>query len=589
MARPPSSARTIAFGAYEADFYARELRKSGTRRKLQEKPFAVLELLLKNAGELVTREDIRRALWPSDTHLDFEHSLSIAVHKLRLALGDTAENPRFVETLSRRGYRFIAPVRSPTEATMPGGKTMLAVLPFSSLSAAHEQDYFIDGLTEEMITQLGRLNPESLGVIARTSAMRYKQSEKAIDEIGRELGVDHILEGSVRRQGSRVRISAQLNRVIDQVQRWSGSFDRSTKDVLSLQREVAEEIARALAIELVPFKEPAPTVTHGRTRALELYRRGRHLWSKRTEEAGRKAIELFNLAICADPGFALAYVGLADCYGLFGYYGTLPSREAFAKSKENACKALAIDDRLAEAHGSLAFAYLQDEWDWPASQKEHLTAIQLNANYAAGHHWYGLDLTQMGRFQQALAALECARKLDPYAVAVHAHVGRCHYFSRDNDEAILQMNAAIAMDSDYAPVRYFLGLAYVEAGKLEKGVAELKLAVQMSNDHPACIAGLAYAYGVQEKQKEAAKTVERLESVARKRFVSAYFKAFALASQGEPDRVLENLQQAYSERFGWMFYLKMEPAFDPLRTDARFAELLERVNPLQKAKGADAG
>lgn len=587
MPRPPLSPRILTFGAYEADLFARELRKGGLRRKLQEKPFAVLELLLNNAGELVTREQIRLSLWPADTHVDFETGLSNAVHKLRLALGDTAENPRFVETLARRGYRFVAPVRQPEDAQDKTAKIMLAVLPFHSLSKS-AQDYFVDGLTEEMITQLGRLNPERLGVIARTSSMRYRDSDKSLGEIGHELSVDHVLEGSVRREGRRVRISAQLNRVMDQVQRWSGSFDRSTSDVLALQREVAEEIAGALAVELVPESRPKPVHTQARTRALDLYSRGRHLWARRTEESGRKAIALFDLAVAADPEFALPYVGLADCYGLFGYYGSMPSKPAFAKCKENALKALEIDDRLAEAHASLAFAYLQDDWDWPASQKEHLTAIQLNGNYAAGHHWYGIDLTQIGRFQEALAALECGRKLDPYAVAIQAHIGRCHYFARQNKLAIECLNQAIAIDSDYAPARYFVGLAYVEQEEFQKAIVELELSVQMSLNHPACLAGLAYALGAAGKRAAARKVVAGLQTIAGKRFVSPYFQAFALASLQEEPTVISHLERAHTERFGWMLYLKTEPAFDPVRTDKRFLDLLKKVDPLEKSKAASS-
>src|SRR5271165_3895357 len=319
-----TSASQIRFGVFEVNLSTRELRKKGHKLRLQEQPFQLLTLLLERPNEVVTREEIQQKIWGADTFVDFDHGVNRAINKLREALGDSADNPRFIETLSRRGYRFIAPVQLDLQPS-DSSKKMLIVLPFSNLNLEADQEYFADGLTEEMIAHLSRLNPERLGVIARTSAMQFKKTSKTIKAIGQELGVQFALEGSIRRAGDRVRITAQLIQVRDQTHLWAESYDRGLKDVLEIQSEVAERIARSLAVELVPERQAlgALSVT-GDTEAYEFYLRGRHYLNQRVELGYSKAIDYFNRAIQKDPGYAPAYAGLADAYSVIGFYGAIP-------------------------------------------------------------------------------------------------------------------------------------------------------------------------------------------------------------------------------------------------------------------------
>lgn len=577
------TARVLGFGVYELDLHAGELRKHGVKIKLQQKPLALLGVLLERAGEVVSREELRLRLWPGDTFVDFDHSMSIAVHKVRLALHDTADNPRFIETLAGRGYRFIAPVRRPTDAATPGalGKTMIAVLPFASLDPDPQNEYFVDGLTDEMISSLAATNPHRLGVIARTSAMRYKQTDKALTQIAQELRVQYVLEGSVRRTANKVRISASLIQANDQTQVWASTYDRGMKDVLTLQAEVAKQIAAALAVELIPetqkrMERPATASFE----AYELYMKGRYQWNKRTEGGFKEALQCFYQAAENDPAYALAHAGIADCYAVFGFYGFLPPREAYEKAKASALRALQLDDALPEAHSTLAFATLQYDWDWPAAEKSHRRAIVLNANYAPAHHWYGIDLTQMGMFHEALTELRQAETLDPFSLAVQAQIGWLFYFSRDFGRAVEQLERTVAADPNFALARYFLGMAYTQSRDHKAAVRELKEAVEQTESHPACVAALAAGLRAAGKRAEASKALVRLEGLSHERHVSPYYRAFALTGSGHAEELVPWLEQAFLEKSGWMLYLKIEPAFDAVRSHARIRELLAQVDPL---------
>jgi len=578
------SARHLGFGIYELDLHAGELRKHGIKLKLQQKPFALLAVLLEKAGEVVSREELRQRLWPEDTFGDFDHSMSIAVHKVRLALHDTADNPRFIETLSGRGYRFIAPVRrlGETEGATAAGKTMIAVLPFASLDPDPKNEYFVDGLTDEMISSLAATNPHRLGVIARTSAMRYKQTEKALTQIAQELRVQYVLEGSVRRTGNKVRISASLIQANDQTQVWASTYDRAMKDVLTLQAEVAAQIAAAMAVELIPEnKKRMERPATGSLEAYELYMKGRYQWNLRTEAGFKQALQCFYQAAEKDPAYALAHAGVADCYAVFGFYGFLPPREAYEKAKASALRALQLDDELPEAHSTLAFATLQYDWDWPAAEQSHRRAIVLNANYSPAHHWYGIDLMQMGKFHEALTELRQAETLDPFSLAVQAQIGWLFYFSRDFGRAVEQLERTVAAEPAFALARYFLGMAYTQSHNHAAAVRELKEAVEQTESHPACMAALVAALRAGGKRAEAAKALLRLERLSSERHVSPYYRAFALAGPGQAEEVVPWLEQAFLEKSGWMLYLKIEPAFDAVRSHARIRELLAQVDPLR--------
>ena len=570
--------RVIGFGVYEVDVRARELRKHGVKIKLQEKPFAALIALLERDGELVTREELSKKLWAADTFVDFDHSLGGAIHKLRLALNDTAKNPRFIETLAGRGFRLIVPVRKTAWEKSESRKRVLAVLPLENLEKDLEQEYFADGLTEEMISQLGRISPATLGVIARASAMRYKHTTKAVKQIGTELGVDFLVEGTVRRSGNRLRISVELIQVSDETQLWSSTYDRPVKNVFLIQAEVARQIAHALTLELVP-QQGKQRLSDANLKAYELYLQGRYHWEKRTEEGFSTGFELFRRAVDADPSYELPYLGLADSYAVFGFYGTLPPKDAYEKAKSAALTALKINEQLPEAHSALAFATLEYDWDWAAAEREHRRAIEINPNCATAYHWYGLNLTQVGRFKEALTALEKASELDPLSVAVPTQIGWLMYFSRRYEQAITKLRGAIESDPQFALAHYFLGMTLTQHGMYPEAIRELQQAVQLTVEHPACVGALALAYALCGKRPEWQKNFDKLKSLSERRHVSPYYFAYALMASNESDKIIEWLEKAYDERSGWLIYSRIEPAFDKLRPDPRFVELMQRADP----------
>jgi TolB-like protein/Flp pilus assembly protein TadD len=578
MAENPIPLPNLKFGVYEVDFRAGELRKRGVRIRLQEKPLQMLGLLLSEPGKVVTREELKKRLWPDETFVDFDHGINIAITKLRQALSDSASNPRFIETLSRHGYRFIAPVNNRGHDPEMAGRKMLVVLPFENLGAGADQDYFADGLTEEMIAQLGRLQPRQLGVIARMTAMCYKGSKKRTDEIGRELGVDYILEGSVRRAGERVRITAQLVQVSDQTHLWAESYDRTVADVLDIQDEVARRIAGSLAMELLPGQKALSlrSATNNPA-AYEAYLKGRYFWNRRTEEGFRQGIEYFNQAIQEDPNYGMAYAGIADCYETLALYGGVPPQEARQRAEQAAKKALQIDDLLAEAHTSLAFARLLFDWDWVAAERGFRMAIELNPNYVTGHHWYGLSLALMGRFDEALAQMEITLELDPLSLVMNSHKGWILYFARRFEEAADQLVQALEIDPTFPVARYFLGLTYLQMGKIETAIDEFQKARELSGTHPAAMSGLGLAHGMKGKTDEARGYARQIEELARKRYVAPYFIACIYIGLGEKERALDLVEESYKEHSSWMGLMKVDPVVDVLRGEERFGDLMLRV------------
>ena len=579
------SASQIRFGVFEVNLSTRELRKKGHKLRLQEQPFQLLTLLLQKPNEMITRAEIQHKIWGADTFVDFDHGVNRAINKLREALGDSADNPRFIETLSRRGYRFIAPVQLDLQPP-DSGKKMLIVLPFSNLNLETDQEYFADGLTEEMIAHLSRLNPERLGVIARTSAMQFKKTLKNIKTIGEELGVQFALDGSIRRAGNRVRITAQLIQVSDQTHLWAESYDRELKDVLAIQRDVAERIAQSLAFELVPQKRPlVPRSISSDTEAYELYLRGRYYLNQRVEQSCLKAVDYFNGALQKDPAYAPAYAGLADAYTVIGFYGAIPPKAAFERAKAAAKTAVQLEDKLSEAHTILGYATLQYDWDWPAAKVEHQRAIELNPS-CYEYDWYGFNLVQVGQFSEALAALECARRIDPLSLIIACHIGWTFYFARDYEKSARHLEKTVEFDPRFPLARYHLGKTYVQMRDFSRGIEQLQSTVEGSGHHPGALAALAYALGAAGRQSEGREVLAKVLDLQQQRHVLAYFIAFAMNSLCPKEETLEWLEKACEERSGWILHLPFEPAFDHLRSDPQFAGLLRRINPRQPSPSA---
>jgi TolB-like protein/DNA-binding winged helix-turn-helix (wHTH) protein/Flp pilus assembly protein TadD len=627
----------LRFGVFEVDLRAGELTKRGLRIRLQEQPFQVLAMLLEKPGELVTREELRKKLW-SQTVVDFDHGVNKAINKIREALGDSAENPRFVETVARRGYRFLADVtpidtaaaRQPEPATervvpppdshrvdladagMPSKRPYrphawaglgfglalvlaaslawilysqsqssskirsLAVLPLESLSGDASQDYFADGMTDALIADLGQIS--ALRVISRTSAMAYKRVHKPLSEIARELNVEAVVEGTVLRSGERVRITAQLIQVPDEKHLWAQSYEGDLQDTLALQNSVALAIAEQIQVTLNPQEETALEKSKKvNPEAYEAYLKGRYFWNKRTGEGLQKAIEYFDHAIDTDPGYARAYSGLADSYALLGdwEYGILSPQDAFPRAKAAATRALALDDNLSEAHTSLAFILDLYDWGWASAEKEYKRALALNPGYATAHHWYAWHLIVMGRNDEGIAELKKAESLDPLSLIISADLADALCIAHRYDESVQQSQKTIEMGPYFAIAHYQLGQALEQKHKHDEAIAEFRRAIELSGRNATFESNLANAYAVSGRKEEAMKIVKDLESRQSQDSSTDASIALIYVGLGDSDRAMIWLNKAYEARFNPS--ILMRPVFDPLRSEPRFQNLLHRI------------
>jgi TolB-like protein/DNA-binding winged helix-turn-helix (wHTH) protein/Flp pilus assembly protein TadD len=627
----------VRFGVFELDLQAGQLRKHGLLIRLREQPFQILAMLLEHHGEVVTREELQKKLWPADTFVDFDHGLNKAINKIREALSDSPASPRFVETVSRRGYRFLAdvrvaeaPIRGPGLANppQPGAEASdrpdaaskpampkhllpspawkisvfalvllmatlaawklyfsngpspvirsLAVLPLESLSNDTSQDYFADGMTEELISDLGQIS--ALRVISRTSVMAYKHARKPLPQIARELNVDAVVEGTVLRSGDRVRITAQLIEASTDKHLWSQSYDGELRDTLTLQNNVARAIADQIRINLNPQEQAAlKKVAVVDPEAYESYLKGRYFWNKRTADGLSKAIDYFSEAIKRKPDYAQAYAGLADSYALAGdwKYGLLAPKEAYPKAKAAATKAIALDDTLGEAHISLAFCLENFDWDWESAGREFTRGIELSPRYAIGHEWYGWHLAALGRHDDAIAEVEKAASLDPLSSSIGADLAEELLVAHRFDESIKQIRKTIILDPFFGPAHYVLGQALAQKHNYNEAIAELQQAIELSPGSTAFTANLAYAYAVSGMRDEAAKKLNDMKNRSPQAFSNAPEIAMVYVGLDQKDQAMAWLEKGYAEHFSpWVL---MRPCFDPLRSDPAFEELVRRM------------
>jgi TolB-like protein/DNA-binding winged helix-turn-helix (wHTH) protein/Tfp pilus assembly protein PilF len=635
------------FGSFELRAQTRELYNHGVKLKLRPQAYQVLALLLEHAGECVTREELQKRVWPSNTFVDFENGLNTAIKQLRASLNDSAAEPRYIETLPKLGYRMIAPVeleagltgeraadakedsggavilakvtaspsavrpassrkwflgaaaavsvlaiiclvaflnwprahRSPQGAA-PAGRIMVAVLPFENLTGDETQDYFSDGLTEEMIAQLGRLDPKEFGVIARTSVMHYQHSSEKVDQIGSELGVQYVLEGSVRRDSQKVRINAELIEVRGQRQLWSQQYDRELTNLLVLQAEIAREISGSIQQTLGrPERSKTirtPALTLQAYQAYDLCLKGLYFWNKRTALGLQQAIEYFQQAIAKDPNYAPAYAGLANSYALMPGYTLAPATKLMPKAREAALRALEIDDALPEAHVALALILENYDWDWNAAEKEYRRAIDLNPNYATAHQWYAEFLTWRGRFDEALRESEAARKLDPLSLIIATDHAAILYFSRQYDRAIEQFQSVREMDPSFWRAHLVID-AYIQRGRFTEALADLEDWRRDSGDGINKRSRLVYLYGRMGQKDKARAELRKLEAMKDKQPPDPVAMAMAYIGVGNNDAALHSLEKAYADRSNELTALKVEPVYDPLRGEPRFQELLRHV------------
>jgi TolB-like protein/DNA-binding winged helix-turn-helix (wHTH) protein len=646
-----SSSRKIRTGLFEIDLDSGQMHKNGRRLPLQEQPFRVLAILLERPGEVVTRQELQAQLWPSDTYVGFDEGLNTAIRKLRTAFGDSAGNPRFIETLPRRGYRFIAPlsatsteigslrkdaavdpvprqqdaqpastsdnaafsaeVHSWPRKTVaaaaaalvlvmavtaylvgthpspgPQKRIMLAILPFQNLSNDPRQEYFSDGLTEETITDLGQLSPEHLGVIARTSAMAYKHTGKSVSQIGRELGVDYILEGSVRREGGKARVSAQLIRVSDQTHLWAQNYDRDLQDLLDVQNDLGKAIAEQVRANLTPQRQIELSRKHMvNPDAYDRYLKGRFYWNQRTPGAIKESIAYFQQATDRDSNFALAYAGLADAYNLSNIIGPVSPRDSFPQAKAAAMRAILLDPSLAEAHAALGMEKSHYEFDFPGAEKEFLKAIEVNPNSTYAHLFYSnCFLMPMGRQMQAIAENKRALELDPLSLPINTFMGMTYIFAADYGNAYRQFQHTIAMDPSFPLAHEYFAWLLTTMGRYQEAIKEHEKSEVLVGASPEAAAA------------EATIMLRALESGGIKGFwqkhldhdlaamkqPGSYVPSATLAADyaltGENDKAFAWLDKAYDEREGQsLTLLKVDPSFKNLRSDPRFSALLRKI------------
>jgi TolB-like protein/DNA-binding winged helix-turn-helix (wHTH) protein/Flp pilus assembly protein TadD len=632
LANPPP--RRLRFGVFEADPRVGELTKQGKRLPLQEQPFQLLAMLLERPGELVSREELRAKIWPQ-TIVDFDHGLNKAISKIRDALGDSAENPRFIETVARRGYRFLADVAvvqdRPPERTagdqalqadagalarpetgipstgprralnwglLSFGSALvlaaalswffytsknsaptirsLAVLPLKNLSGDVSQDYFTDGMTEELITKLGQIS--ALRVISSRSAMLYKGVSKPLADIARELSVQAVLEGSVLRSGDRVRITAQLIRVPADEQMWAQSYEGDIRDTLALQSDVAQAVAEQIRAAL--SRRQQAVLRNRKTvnpAAYEDYLKGRYFWNKRTGDGLKKAIDYFSRAVETDPTYAEGYSGLADAYALAGdwLYGVLSPQDAFRQAQAAATRALALDDTLGEAHTSLAFALDLYAWDWAAAEKEYKRAIELNPGYATAHHWYAWHLLVTGQNSEGIFEMRRAESLDPLSLIISADLAEALCIAHLYDQSVQQSKRTLDMDPNFAVAHYQLGHALAQKHLHDEAIAQFQRAIELSGHSGAFDSNLAYVYAVSGQKVKAENIIKDLKARPQTNPSVDANIALVYVGLGDHDQAMIWLNKAYEARFNPSILLR--PGFDPLRSDARFVDLRRRL------------
>ena len=642
MKNSAQSAARLRFGDFEVDLHTGDLRKHGHRIRLQEKPFQILSLLLERAGEVVTRDELRQRLWPADTFVDFDANLNTSLNRLRQALGDTANEQNFIRTVPRQGYRFIATITKIEEGTdlpdprpeaavagiaeapaprprvwlesfaPPGLRFILAagillalavsgvayfrwagrsaeagrnprrgtilVMPFEDLSGDRSQDYVSDGLTDEMITRLGEISPKHLNVIARSTAMQYKGAHKTIEQVAREQHVDYILEGTFRRQGDRVRITAHLFNARDQGSLWTEDYERNASDLFAIQREVAGRIAQSLSLELLaPAAHDAAAIKPVNAEAYDAYLKGLFELNKRTPEDLQKSITYFDLASQKDPQFAPAYAALAYSYSTAAGWTYLSPTEAFPKAKAAAQKSLGLDDSLADAHLAFAEVLHSYGWEWSGAEKEYLRGLELNPSSAVGHKLYAEYLTHAGRNQEALAEIRKAQQLDPASLITNSFVCFVYMHAHEYDNAIKECKKDLELDPRFVPAHAWLGNSYLFTGRHEEAAAEFKKALELSGNANYFLTALALTYGLGGQKEEARKILGELKLRAGQTYVSPFGLADVYIGLGDKEQALAMLAQAVREHSADLMFLPETPEFEVLRSDPRFKAMVVSI------------
>ena len=622
----PSASR-YTFGKFRLDRRSRVLSCSGELVALYPKAIDVLVFLVEKHGNVATKEELLEGVWPG-TFVE-ESTLTRSISVLRKALGDTPEGHSYILTVPKRGYQFVAMVREENadaaslapsldkpipensrpsvpvqrwlSALIAGGvlsillvaggwlywsrfrarqapaRIMIAVLPVQNLTGDADREYISDGLTEEIIAQLGRINPERLGVIARTSAMTYKHSPKTVSQIGAELHVEYIIESSLRQSGDRLRITTQLIRVNDQTHLWSQDYDRARRDLVTLQDDFANAVASGIRLELAAAAhQPLLSTRSVYPDAYMAYLEGRFYWNQRNVPALERAIVHLRQATQLDPDYALAYSGLADAYCSLGVIGDVAAAEVFPKARAAAEKALALDSSLAEAHTSLAYVKFSYDWDWNGAEAEFKRAIALNPNYATAHQWYGQFLRLMGREEEAIVQGQKSLDLDPMSLIINVEAGLPYHYLQRYDEALRHYRKALEMDPNFALAHHDIGWVLEAQGKYSEAIEEFERAVRIS-DVAALWSALGHAYGVAGRRQDAIRVLDKLADLRKEHYVSPNYDATVYLGLGDFDKAMDLYERSYEERSWAMVWFRIGHNLKPLRGTPRFERLLLKM------------
>jgi TolB-like protein/DNA-binding winged helix-turn-helix (wHTH) protein len=635
VARQPDA---VNFDAYELRLSTREFLKHGLRIKLPPQAFQVLQMLVERPGQLISREEFHRALWPADTFVDFDQGLNTAVKKIRDVLNDSAETPRYIETLPRLGYRFVGEVngRDNTDALRPvdgnhaseevsrnplpvapparrqnlrlriaslavvilvllgsgiyllsphapatnSGIHSIAVLPLENLSGNSDLEYLADGMTDELITHLAKLG--SPKVISRTSVMRYKRALQPLPEIARALKVDAVVEGSIALSGNKVRVTVQLIRASDDQHLWAEEYDSEVGDMLALQRQIAGSIAQEVRAKLGPEQQTYFAAKVSRDPVLnEAYLRGLYFWEKRTEPDLRRAIENFNAAIARDPGFAPAYAGVANSYNLLWYQGFMRADEAVPRARAAIEKALALDPLSAEAHLARAYLFLHQDWNWTAGDAELRRTLELSPGYSLAHQWNAYYLRAAGRPEEAVAESELARELDPLSVMKTFLAAAALEGQGDDAAALRLIRRAMELDPSNSAPRYKLSELLQRQGLADEAVAEWRTGLKLDGDLEVISrfdSTLHRADLTAAKRAVARMLVERRLEQAKHEYVFPRVFVDLYLQAGDDENCLRWLRKAFDEHSSFLVEIAHDPKYEPLHSDPRFQEMLGRLH-----------
>jgi len=536
----------------------------------------LLILLVERHRQLVWRADIAKRLWDPGVFVDVEMGVNTAIRKVRQALRDSRESPAFIETISGKGYRFIAPVDAAPLGRHQEAIESVAVLPFANDSADPDGEYLSDGITETLINSLSQI--WNLRVVARSTVFRYKGKDIDPQKAGNDLHVRAVVSGRLLQRGNTLIVRAELMNVATGGQLWGGQYNRKPEDVFALQDDLSREISEKLRLQLTGEERQRLTKRYTEdSEAYRLYLKGRYHWNKRSPEGLQKAVEYFQQALDKDPAYSLAYAGLADTYAYLSFFNVVAPREAMPKAKSAAVKGLEIDKALAEVHVSLGYISFTYDGDWPAAGKHFEQALALNPAYTRGHTFYPFYLSSIGRSEETLEVAKGALDLDPASPAVSHSLAVQLYLARKFDRAIEQAHDTLEMDANFAISYAVLGEVYLSKGMYREGLSALEKYSALSRSGAASLALLGYSHARLGERKESLQVIEALKAASKQSFVPALFVALVYAGLEDKDQAFTWLEKAYEERFNRLAYLKVEALWHPLRSDPRFADLLRRV------------